>query len=314
MSDNTQEIHAFMRALPDAGKAKALIDMVNCLDVADSHLRVAEQRQGVFLSRIMDWFTGAGQRRDTAIAQHQQTTLRNVVGVTNELAAQLAHGHHALALVNDRLTTLQHALAQVVHLVADERAALQEFRTQVQTHLSRVDAELSRLDMHTAAQDQMQLVFSRWEAGMLSALPPASRAYAVLQDLYWGVFGEYQRQHAGGRAAVLLDTAKNKTTAQLRRDTGLDTDTQVALKDWLATPARISAQDRTFVQGLAWLGESTHLNDRYPAAYLCSQWPLLAEKPALPPTVPRLPSAQRMAHLVADSVFAQGSRRKPSHA
>lgn len=58
----------FAKALPSAVKSRMLIDMVNCLDVADDHLRVKERRQS-FFTRMFDFFSGQGGRRDVAIAQ-----------------------------------------------------------------------------------------------------------------------------------------------------------------------------------------------------------------------------------------------------
>ena len=89
---NTTE---FLDAVP-AAKNKLLIDMINCIDVADGHLRVAKERENTFLTRALDGLSGKAQRRGNAIAEHQQTALRNVIDVTKDLARSMTVGGRAL--------------------------------------------------------------------------------------------------------------------------------------------------------------------------------------------------------------------------
>ena len=112
----------FAKALPSAVKSRMLIDMVNCLDVADDHLRVKELRQS-FFPRMFDFFSGQGGRRDAAIAQSQQTSLRAVVNVTTKLARELSNTNLALAEVGGRLGAVERSLAQVAHLAGSTPGA-----------------------------------------------------------------------------------------------------------------------------------------------------------------------------------------------
>lgn len=292
----------FLDAIP-AARSKLLIDMVNSLDVADGQIRVAIERGNSFSSRLFDGLSGKAQRRGNAIAEHQQTSLRNVIEVTKDLAQHVAQGHRVLSIVGDRLTTLEESLARVAHVVADQREAVHTLRVDMRNELARVDEGLARLDMHTAAQDQIQWVFSRWEAGGWSALPLAGRCYVAMNELYWGAFGEYYRRHPGERGRVLLETVQNQAIARMQRDASVEPHGPLALKDWLDPLPGSSRTSHLFVEGLAWLGDKHQLTDPQPIAYLCTQWPTLGEKPQLPNTIPRLLHAQRLTGLVTDVFF-----------
>lgn len=288
---------------PNAGRSKLLIDMVNCLDVADDHLRVSAQRQGL-VSRFFDSLTGAGSRRQAAIAQHQQTSLRAVVSVTNQLVRDLADNCHALEMTAQRLTHVEHALAEVAHAVADERAALQELRSSTQQQLAQVQTHLQRLDMRLAAHQHLTQLFDRWQAGKFDALAPATRIYVLMEDLYWGHFGEYLRRNPDDlHASNLLSQMQDKTMAQIRAETGLKFDDAMRLQNWLMLPAPQTPADESLHECVAWLGSHTDAQASQPIAYLCTQWPVLPAPPALPRTVSLIPSVKRMTEMVQQAVF-----------
>ena len=305
-------VDSFLEAIP-ATRSKLLIDMVNSLDVADSHIRVAQARQGSFLSRCYDSVSGQAQQRNNAIAEHQQTSLRNVINVTTELARSIAHGHRVLAVAGERLTALELSLARVANVVTDQRNALHSLRITMCNELERVDAELNRLDMHTAAQDHTEWVFSRWDAGGWDVLPLAGRCYVAMNELYWGNFGEYCRRHPGERSRVMLETVKNKAVAQLRRDAHTGPHQQIALADWLSPAPKASHTTRLFAEGLSWLGEASSLHDAHPIGYLCTQWQTVGNNPQLPLSVPRIPTAERLTGLVADVFFEERTGAHHEH-
>ena len=298
-------VDSFLEAIP-AARSKLLIDMVNSLDVADSHICIAQVQQGSFFSRCYDSLSGQAQQRNNAIAEHQQTSLRSVISVTTELARSIAHGHRALAVAGERLTKLELSLARVAHKLADQRDELRALHTTMHQELTRVDAELSRLDMYAAAQEHRELVFSRWGAGGWNALPLASRCYVAINELYWGDFGEYCRRHPGERSRVMLETVKNKAVAQLRDDADVKPLQPVSLtRCWLAPVDQPSQTTRLFSEGLSWLGDQHRLDDAHPMGYLCTQWYTLGDPPQLPRTISLVPTAERLASLVTDVFFEE---------
>ena len=301
----------FAKALPSAVKSRMLIDMVNCLDVADDHLRVKERRQS-FFPRMFDFFSGQGGRRDAAIAQSQQATLREVVNVTTHLARELSDTNRALAEVGGRLGAVERSsLAQVTHLALDQRQALDALAKTVESERLRVDERLQTLDLRVAAHEQLGLVFKRWAAGDFRHLPLASRASAALQELRWGVFGEFLA-HNPQEAQTLRESAIKDTAIRLQadiREENMDANDPLGLRAWLALPgggAQQPPETRAFLEGLDWLGGSVALDGPQGVLKVCSQWPLLERKEdmALPLKMPRLATAERMAALLADAALA----------
>ncbi len=296
------DIKVFLDAVP-AARDKLLIDMVNCLDVSEGHIRVAQIRENSLLSRFCDGVSGKGQRRSNAIAEHQQTSLRNLIEVTTDLARHTAHGHRVLAIVGKRLKTLEISLARVAHEVVAQRDAVRALRADMQNELNRVDAEFKRLDMHTAAQDQLEWIFSRWDAGVWDALPLAGRCYIAINELYWGNFGDYYMRHPGERGRILLETAQHKIVARLQRDARVGPHDSLALDAWLGPLPERSKSSQLYAEGLSWLGDKHRLLDTHPIAYLCTQWHTLGDKPPTPNTIPRLLPARRLADMVIDVFF-----------
>ena len=196
---------AFKEALSCAVTSCTLIDMANNLDVVEDHVRVRVQRQGSFFMRMFDALSGQVTRRDTAVTQHQQTTLRSLVGVTTHLAHELKNTNLALVEVGGWLGYLEHSLAHVAGAVADLRA----LHDAVQNDIRRVDEQLKRLTLRVAASEQLNHVFARWDSGHLAALPLASRANAALQELRWGAFGQFS-QTAPGRGGNAAENGEGK--------------------------------------------------------------------------------------------------------
>lgn len=258
---------------------------------------------------MFDSFSGKAARRDAAIAQHQQTTLRALVDVTTHLAREMTDTNLALAQAGERLGYVENALAKVAHVVADQRDALHELRVTVWGERRRVDAELSHMRLRMEANEQLTHAFGRWEAGRLAALPLASRASATLQELRWGAFGLFLQQFPN-EAQTLRQTAIEKTIASLRRDAQLQSvNDPMGLLDWLALPEGNEQKTRTLLEGLDWLDGDTTLDGPQGALKLCSQWPLLPQRDLLklPLDLPRMPHAGRMANLLADAALPQGA-------
>ncbi len=299
-------ITAFKEELPCAVTSRMLIDMANSLDVIDSQLRIKAQPQG-FFKRMLDSFTGSAARRDAFVAQHQQTSLRSLVEVTTHLTKEITDTNLALVEAGKRLGDVEHALAQVAHVVADQREALHELQVTVWGERKRVDAELSHMRLRMEAGEQLGHVFSRWDSGHLAALPLASRASAALQELRWGAFGQFLQQYPDD-AQTLRETVMNKTVANLKSDARLQAaDDPLGLSAWLALPEDEREKTLTFLQGLDWLGgDEVQLQGPQGALKLCSQWPLLEHKSVqtLPMNLPRAASPQRMASLLMDAALA----------
>ena len=160
--------------------------------------------------------------------------------------------------------------------------------------------------MRVAANEQFDRVFDRWEAGVLAALPPASRASAALQELRWGAFGQFFLSLSPEEAQERRKDVIVRVANSLRRDARLEGDEPAGLRHWLALPESDAPKTQAFLQGLDWLGGNATLEGPQGVLNLCSQWPQLEHQNAreLPLNLPRMASASRMASLLADAALA----------
>lgn len=199
----------------------------------------------------------------------------------------------------------------MAHLAQDQRQALDALAKTVESERLRVDERLQTLDLRVAAHEQLGLVFKRWAAGDFRHLPLASRASAALQELRWGVFGEFLARRPQ-EAQTLRESAIKDTAIRLQadiREENMDANDPLGLRTWLALPgggAQQPPQTRAFLEGLDWLGGSVALDGPQGVLKVCSQWPLLERKEdmALPLKMPRLATADHMAALLADAALA----------
>ena len=144
------------------------------------------------------------------------------------------------------------SLAKSVRVLIETKDALHELRVNVDGHVKRLDADIARLDLRAAASEQMDNVFSRWEAGRFNYFPMASRCFVALHELYWGEFGDYYRRHPEGSSQTLRNTFHNKAIAQLKRDARCEE--ALTMAQWLAKGNADEAEADLFQQGLAYLG------------------------------------------------------------
>jgi len=294
----------FMQTLP-AAKSKLLVDMVNCLQVSNDQLRVQTSRENSFLDRMFDSMTGQGYKRGNRIAENQQTALTSVLEVVNDLATHTTRSHWALAQVAGRLTAVELGLAHTANKLSDTREALQDLRNDVKNHVRRIDQDLVRIDLHATAKDEMDLVFSRWQANKLETLSIAARCYASFNELYWGAFGEFCRRHPGNRSHMLIETVKNRASTQMQADAKADTRQHLPAAKWLASAATHDAAGQTFLDGLVWLGNQATMKHT-PAVYVCSNPPSFSSFNSAhwPQNMPLIFQPERLVNMLGREIFA----------
>ncbi|MGN6234322.1 MAG: diguanylate cyclase regulator RdcB family protein [Trinickia sp.] len=294
--NNTVESQ-FLSTVPSA-KDRVLIDMVNSLDVARDHLRVARVGESDILGRFIGAISGDTQRRNNRIAQHQHLTLDGLVDTVTLLAQSQTRSFSAIEQVSTRLTEVEHSLAKVAHMTADIRDAVYQLRGVVRESAALLKDEIDRLDLRAAATEHMDNVMSRWESGRFDAFPIASRGIVVLHELYWGAFGDYLRRHRGANnVQILLDTLREKMSVRWRQQAGED---GLPLAQWLARPVALEAQSEFFLEGLAYLGAG-HSSQLRPWSFTLTQLP---DARVAPDAVNRFVGADIMAARLTREVFS----------
>ncbi len=287
------ELCQTLRCLPE----KFVVDFANGIDVTRDHLRVQCERTS-FFSRLYDGFTGQGARRQAQINASLADGVEASLKWLCELSESLAHSNLAITQVNDRVTTLTNNMAQLAHYSADTREQLRMLADRLDARMQGMAQEIARIDFIQKAQLNVDATFTKWAAGRFTTLSPAARAYAALEELRWGALGDYSRNHRDQQQRrEFMEIVANRTTKQLAEDAAVDSQAPAEMAaTWLATPPCRSDND-DMRQALVYLADGMTA-DSAPFASSATQLP-----PRLPPKLPRIASARRVADALVQEVF-----------
>lgn len=284
------EICKVLTCLPE----KFIVDFANGIDVTQDHLRVQRARSS-FFNRCYDGFTGSSHRRQAEINANLAQGLEASLQWLTDLTESLAESNLAIARVNERVTTLNQHLARVVQHAASTRHQLENLTEQLHLRCTKIENELGRIDFEQRVSKQLDSVFYRWEAGRFDTFSPAGRCFAALEELRWGVLGDYSRAHPKNhrQRQLFIEEAIDRATAMLQRDLG---NQRLETKYWLASPARQLADAQP---ALVYLAEDYSV-EQHPFVHTsCGQLQ------ALPMQVPHIMRANRLAEALGEEVLAR---------
>ena len=236
-------------------REKAVIDIVNGMEVAGDHLRYRDENPGTMVSRVWGVITGGTMRRQQALDRSLEGGLNGIKEW--QVALQAAQANSDLAIT--RLAKHLHKTRRFVmeleaknrHLQQDVTAIKQQLGKLIERtdkRLSDLQEALRRESAQRRAWDAVNLVGSRWESGRFDAFPTFLRAVLAANDLYWSDFGAFLRLNETSRqdAAKVCEHARN-TLATLTRVTAAEEQQRPrAIEDWLAalTETSLSADQR----------------------------------------------------------------------
>lgn len=293
--NSQSEICQLLSCLPE----KFVVDFANGIDVVRDQIRVQNNRTS-FSARLYDGFTGQGSRRQVEINASLADGVEGALVWLTELTESVARSNLALTKVNERVASIQNAIARVANYSADTRTQIENLSQQLHVRMDRFSAELIRIAAEQRAEQQLERVFNKWAAGRFASFSNAGRCYAALEELRWGAFGDFFRNAEDQMARnSFLEDLENRLIEQMRTDADLMTaTTRVPVDAWLEAPkTRDTITDAP--EALAYLGNWS-MFDLQPFVYATSQRPL-----ELPLGLPRLCSAERIAGAMVEEVFAQ---------
>lgn len=281
---------------------KFVVDFANGIDVARNHLRVQRGRTS-FFTRMYDGLTGQGTRRQAEINASLADGVEASLKWLCDLSESLAQSNLAITQVNDRLTVLTSNVAQLAHYSADTREQLQALAQRLDTRMQGMAQEIARIDFIQKAQLNLDATFDKWAAGRFSALAPAARCYAALEELRWGALGDYCRSDHGSPRQRLefMQMAADRATLQLAEDADASPQEVVdTAQVWLLTPpAKHGGSD--IQEALAYLADGMTLEA---APFVLSA---VQQRPA-DGSVPLIAKAQRVAEKMVEEVFPREVR------
>lgn len=275
---------------------KFIVDFANSIDVAADHLRV-QRRRGGFFDRLCDSFSGQGQGRrdeiDSVLAGGMESALRWLT----ELTESAARSNLALSRVNDRIAEIQDNVAQLAHYSARTRELLQSLNQQLTFRHDELAREVARLDSEFRASRHLDQVFDKWNAGRFDAMSLLAQFYAVLDELYWGDFGEFCRRYDNAVKVRLLEQLTDKATMSLRDKFGSAGGQRIKVKALLSSPVTDTGSD--LLPALGYMGDWSN-EEHHPFAFAVTQLPS-----ELPLGLPRLLDAERAAQAMVQEMFEE---------
>lgn len=284
------ELLQVLTSLPE----KFVVDLANGIHVNNDHLRVQAERGG-FFARMYDTLNGAVGRRQREINANLNQGIDGALRWLTELTQAQARSNLAITRVNERILALQGDVTLLANYSADTRKQLDALSRSVGERLDSLAQDLARIDLKQRAGEHVELIFNRWRAGRFGAFTIYGRCYVAMEELRWGVFGDYCRSLSRYERSSVIESMVNRSIGQMKEDAGCAATTRLDTRHWLAPAAR---PDAPSLEALAYLGDWADA-EVAPFAFAAAQRPQ-----ALPLAVPRISSAGRLTEALAVEIFS----------
>jgi hypothetical protein len=185
---------------------KALVDLVNGLEVVDDQLRFQARPTGL-VCRLWNSFVGEQSRRQHLIDEIVYTSLESVTAWLQDIQAFQTQSDLTLTIVTDRLTETR---LQVENLSTEFEDAIDMALSNFAGRLEGIECQVSEIDLRSKARLQLDVQIQRWMQDNEEDLPPVGAVFLLIDRLWWGDFGGYVRRADDDKAkADLVEIAQN---------------------------------------------------------------------------------------------------------
>ncbi|HJQ25054.1 MAG TPA: diguanylate cyclase regulator RdcB family protein [Blastocatellia bacterium] len=232
---------------------KALIDLVNGLEVVGDHLRCRNASQPM-IGRIWRALTGKTLREQYIIDINLKIGMDAVTAWLKDIQAFQAKSDLALAMVSDKLLETRTELgSQLVEVAAAIDQVVEDFGSQ----MNEINRRVQELEMRDKARNHLELLVVRSGEYPLRKLPPLAQVFVEIDELWWGDFGSYCRLTANAEAAKqMIELAHRKISEAFAGRLGLPVHEIVAIEELLNPLSKLSTGEGEVVAYLANYGIS----------------------------------------------------------
>lgn len=202
---------------------KSLVDFVNGLEVMDDHIRIREQTNNQFITRLWGDLNGENALRQNTIDQHVTESLKTVSTWLQCLQHQQIQSDLAITKIGNKLLETR----QGVMILLEKHNSLHHEVKKILISMDGMNQKYSQLSIRLEqvndgrlATQHSEAVFDKWQAGRLNHYPVLIRLFLVFDELYWGDFGNYCRQCGLEHREIkrLIEQLQNKSLIQLKHD------------------------------------------------------------------------------------------------
>ncbi|MDE0417113.1 MAG: diguanylate cyclase regulator RdcB family protein [bacterium] len=275
-------------------REKAVIEVVNNLEVVDDRLRVRDENPASFLERAWDLVTGASSRRQQAVDRGVQGVLRGMNEWLHGLQAAQVESDIALARVAERLQETRDGVMKLQKRHQELKHEVEALDRRLADHIACTEHRLSELQQALAIEGSRNRAWNAVAAAKerllnnrFKAVPPLLRVLLTANDLYWNDFGRFLRLKGPDDkdARDLIDHARN-VLGNMAADFAVGEERESFIVDRWLDPLRDAALPTDWRDAIAYL-----LDDASPGSQplaVSARMRLLDSKEELPHNRPRL--------------------------
>lgn len=272
---------------------KFVVDFANNITVLKDHERT-QRTEKSFFSRLYNGFTGQEWQRQYEVNSSLIKIAESQLTLLNELQDSVTFGLKAIEQVTGRLNQLTKNVNDIAGFSIETRQMLESLSNAVCGRFRELEHRLAAVELETRSHTQLTHVFNKWSAGRFGNLPVGARAYAALEELNWGSYGDLVRTADKRQVDKMLEDLSNRLVIQMRHDTDLSFNTRVNYKVWLNP---VTEQSEEYLLATDYLA-SDYQEQSSP--FCCS---VARRNIELPITVPRICSAERLSDALVAEVL-----------
>ena len=234
LTDEAQSSIVNLYKLHPQIEQKALFDHINGLEVVNDHLKFRSKANDKFFSRIWGIFTGQESERQQRIDENLSISLSTITAWIQGIQIDKAESDIIISTLSDKLIETRERIIHIQNIQTNVLEQLSDFHLNFEHQLSKLQSKISDVDLAQLANSHLEQVFDKWKAGRLDQYPPLVRLFLVVDELYWGKFGEFCRKlHGEKKSEILQEQLIDKALVQIKQDISGNTYKLFITKEWL---------------------------------------------------------------------------------
>jgi hypothetical protein len=247
---------------------KIVLDIVNSINVVQDIERIQCKRSRL-RHRLIDSITGAGANRQKAVNENHTEAIRGVFDFAVGLAKSIEFTNSAVTEINKQLQKVHNNIEDLATDVYELHERLKQHIDWSQQRINQLQEAVTQVAIEERANKHLERVIDKWAAGRLGQYSPLSQLYIVIDDLFWGCFGELCKSYPDSQACKeSMDHAQDKLLIQLQAQ--MQTQAPIELAKWIPGKQMLSREEQLT---LAYMGDWTNRHQYFPrtATSVCDE-------------------------------------------